>query len=48
MVAMVASASGYGALRRFLSAPEGDSHDEVGVVPGASIAVSVKHSFIFC
>lgn len=47
MVAMVASASGYGTLRRFLSAPEGQ-HDveEVGAVPSTSVAVSV--SFASC
>ncbi|XP_026314535.1 patronin-like isoform X4 [Hyposmocoma kahamanoa] len=43
MVAMVASASGYGTLRRFLSAPEGQ-HDveEVGAAPSTSVAVSSK------
>ncbi|XP_072937138.1 patronin isoform X3 [Epargyreus clarus] len=41
MVAMVASASGYGTLRRFLSAPEGHA-EEAAVVPSASIAVSSK------
>lgn len=43
MVAMVASASGYGTLRRFLSVPEGQ-HDveEVGAVPSTSVAVSVR------
>ncbi|CAG9134719.1 unnamed protein product [Plutella xylostella] len=39
MVAMVASASGYGTLRRFLSAPEGQQE---APVPSASIAVSSK------
>lgn len=43
MVAMVASASGYGTLRRFLSVPEGQ-HDieDVGAVPSTSVAVSVR------
>ncbi|CAG9566515.1 unnamed protein product [Danaus chrysippus] len=40
MVAMVASASGYGTLRRFLSAPDGQDVDNTGVVPSASVAVS--------
>ncbi|XP_061381422.1 patronin isoform X13 [Danaus plexippus] len=42
MVAMVASASGYGTLRRFLSAPDGQDVDNTGVVPSASVAVSSK------
>ncbi|XP_060802927.1 patronin isoform X2 [Amyelois transitella] len=42
MVAMVASASGYGTLRRFLSAPEGQRDMEAGVVPTTSVAVSSK------
>ncbi|KAJ0182119.1 hypothetical protein K1T71_002841 [Dendrolimus kikuchii] len=42
MVAMVASASGYGTLRRFLSAPDGQPVEETAVVPGASVAVSSK------
>lgn len=44
MVAMVASASGYGTLRRFLSAPDGQDVDNTGVVPSASVAVSVRCS----
>lgn len=43
MVAMVASASGYGTLRRFLSAPEGQGSDEG--MPSASVSVSVRDSF---
>ncbi|XP_059058186.1 patronin isoform X9 [Achroia grisella] len=43
MVAMVASASGYGTLRRFLSVPEGQHEmGEAGVVPTTSVAVSSK------
>lgn len=42
MVAMVASASGYGTLRRFLSAPEGQHDMEAAVVPTTSVAVSVS------
>ncbi|CAB3250622.1 unnamed protein product [Arctia plantaginis] len=43
MVAMVASASGYGTLRRFLSVPEGQHNvPEAGVVPSTSVAVSSK------
>ncbi|XP_075992737.1 calmodulin-regulated spectrin-associated protein patronin isoform X10 [Anticarsia gemmatalis] len=43
MVAMVASASGYGTLRRFLSVPEGQHGvPEAGVVPSTSVAVSSK------
>ncbi|CAG4943340.1 unnamed protein product [Colias eurytheme] len=41
MVAMVASASGYGTLRRFLSAPEGADTNNPSAVPGASVAVSM-------
>lgn len=44
MVAMVASASGYGTLRRFLSVPEGQHNvPEAGVVPSTSVAVSVRY-----
>ncbi|CAH0602859.1 unnamed protein product [Chrysodeixis includens] len=43
MVAMVASASGYGTLRRFLSVPEGQhSAAEAGIGPSNSVAVSSK------
>ncbi|XP_045511917.1 patronin-like isoform X4 [Pieris brassicae] len=42
MVAMVASASGYGTLRRFLSAPNGAHSDDPAFVPSASVAVSSK------
>ncbi|XP_049884138.1 patronin-like isoform X9 [Pectinophora gossypiella] len=42
MVAMVASASGYGTLRRFLSAPDGHGVEQAGGVPSASVAVSSK------
>lgn len=49
---MVASASGYGTLRRFLSAPEGQPETgQTGIVPGASIAVSVScwlHRALLC
>ncbi|XP_047514587.1 patronin-like isoform X4 [Pieris napi] len=42
MVAMVASASGYGTLRRFLSAPNGAHSGDPAFVPSASVAVSSK------
>ncbi|KAL4712993.1 hypothetical protein ACJJTC_012063 [Scirpophaga incertulas] len=42
MVAMVASASGYGTLRRFLSAPEGHGVEDTAVVASTSVAVSSK------
>ncbi|XP_028172023.1 patronin isoform X3 [Ostrinia furnacalis] len=43
MVAMVASASGYGTLRRFMSAPEGQpGMEEAAVVTSTSVAVSSK------
>lgn len=43
MVAMVASASGYGTLRRFLSAPDGQGVDVTGdVATTTSVAVSVR------
>ncbi|GBP56754.1 hypothetical protein EVAR_37010_1 [Eumeta japonica] len=43
MVAMVASASGYGTLRRFLSVPVGQHDvDDAGVVPSNSVAVSFR------
>lgn len=46
MVAMVASASGYGTLRRFLSAPDGQEIENTGVIPSASVAVSVSHELL--
>ncbi|XP_045535124.1 patronin [Papilio machaon] len=42
MVAMVASASGYGTLRRFLSAPDGQGVDVGEVAITTSVAVSSK------
>lgn len=47
MVAMVASASGYGTLRRFLSAPDGQNVvEEAGAVPSTSVAVSVRFASV--